>query len=73
MGLRHFKYRLRCRRRRRTVEWATAMEKLRAYASPHDSDAKMDPDALGLPVIADSTMMRRRRPRHRVQGFQQLD
>ncbi|RMZ68165.1 hypothetical protein GMOD_00004369 [Pyrenophora seminiperda CCB06] len=41
------------------AQWALALEKLRAYATPDDDDdVEMDPATFALPVIADSTLLR---------------
>jgi hypothetical protein len=40
------------------AQWAAALEKLRAYATPNNDDAEMDPNTFALPVIADSTLLR---------------
>ncbi|KZL82767.1 hypothetical protein CI238_11539 [Colletotrichum incanum] len=40
------------------AQWAAVLEKLRAYATPDDDDAEMDPDTFALPVMADSTILR---------------
>ncbi|KAJ0316007.1 hypothetical protein COL5a_011746 [Colletotrichum fioriniae] len=40
------------------AQWAAALKKLRAYATPADDDAaEMGPDTFALPVIADSTVL----------------
>jgi hypothetical protein len=38
-------------------QWATALAKLRAYALPRRRNEEMHPDTLGLPVMADRTLL----------------
>ncbi|KAK1637163.1 hypothetical protein BDP81DRAFT_460740 [Colletotrichum phormii] len=39
------------------AQWAAALVKLRAYATPDEDDAEMDPDTLKLPPIADCIVL----------------
>ncbi|KXH68208.1 hypothetical protein CSAL01_12365 [Colletotrichum salicis] len=39
------------------AQWASALGKLRAYATPDDADAEMDPDTLALPAIAECIVL----------------
>ncbi|KAJ0163727.1 hypothetical protein CTA2_2501 [Colletotrichum tanaceti] len=39
------------------AQWAAVLEKLRAYATPDNDEAEMDPDTFALPVMADSAVL----------------